>query len=380
MKMFRVLVIVRVLFCLIVISVLFGAQMISGQTVEPKVTDVDGEVVTIGIGSMSGITTGMVIKIIRRDEPVIHPLTHEVLGTPMVPVCTVVIGEATANSATGRITRQYMRPVVGDRVQFRPRGEEKRFTSTSIEERRVSTPTMGGSQVREQERQRERPQTPRGIEFSSETERAQFLEALKATYDFAKLSQDIKTMKRLSQRIEEVERSLAEQRKQIDEVGKSLKGDIASVHDEITTLKDEITLLKTRFEDLTKTVQGTGISLKGKDPELTQPHPAEQQTNLEEGGEEESSAKDEHRTPPHKAPTTYSDPWYYSPLTWSIVLAVVVVGTGALIFVIIRRFRGRGQTETGVPSIKKRRRVELATQGDDDDSTEQHVKEGGKKE
>ena len=126
MKEFRVLVI---------ISVFLGAQTVAfGQeeAVSTKVVDVNGEVVTIEAGSVNGVVVGMVLKIVRRDEPVIHPLTHEVLGTPIVPVCTVVIGEVKANSATGRITRQYMRPVMGDRVQFRPSRQEERQISLPV--------------------------------------------------------------------------------------------------------------------------------------------------------------------------------------------------------------------------------------------------------
>ena len=94
-----------------------GAETASTQVVELQE---EGEelVVVLGAGSRDGMIRDAEVTILREAEPIVHPLTGEVLGVPQEPVGTARIFELEEDRAFGRMIKSYSDPQVGDLAEY----------------------------------------------------------------------------------------------------------------------------------------------------------------------------------------------------------------------------------------------------------------------
>ena len=93
----------------------------ASSTAIAKVTVVEGAEVIIDAGHEDGLTVTAKVTLLREGEPIVHPLTGEVLGMPQEPVGVVQIYEADAHIARGGLVKMYSDPMVGDLAEFKPR-------------------------------------------------------------------------------------------------------------------------------------------------------------------------------------------------------------------------------------------------------------------
>ena len=91
------------------------------STAIAKVTVVDGAEVIIDAGQQDGLTVTAKVTLLREGEPIVHPLTGEVLGMPQEPVGVVHIYEVDAHSSRGGLVKMYSDPMVGDLAEFVPK-------------------------------------------------------------------------------------------------------------------------------------------------------------------------------------------------------------------------------------------------------------------
>ena len=92
----------------------------SASTAIAKVSAVDGAEVIIDAGRADGLTETAKVTLLREGDPIVHPLTGEVLGIPQEPVGTVQIYEVDDHSARGGLVKMYSDPLVGDLAEFKP--------------------------------------------------------------------------------------------------------------------------------------------------------------------------------------------------------------------------------------------------------------------
>ena len=83
-----------------------------------RVVAVEGPVVVLGAGRLNGLTEASQVTLLRDGEPIVHPLTGEVLGTPQEPVGTVHVYEVFDRQARGGMIKVYSDPQVDDLVEF----------------------------------------------------------------------------------------------------------------------------------------------------------------------------------------------------------------------------------------------------------------------
>lgn len=85
-----------------------------------EVVAVEGTEVVLGAGSLAGLIVSSQVTLLRESEPIIHPLTGEVLGVPQEPVGTVHIFEVSEHRSRGGIVKRYSDPAPGDLAEFQP--------------------------------------------------------------------------------------------------------------------------------------------------------------------------------------------------------------------------------------------------------------------
>lgn len=86
---------------------------------------VDPDVVILGAGRLDGLTDSARVMLLREGDPIVHPLTGQVLGTPQEPVGTVRVFQLQDHSARARLESVYSTPAVDDLAEFEtsvPRG------------------------------------------------------------------------------------------------------------------------------------------------------------------------------------------------------------------------------------------------------------------
>ena len=99
-----------------------------------RVLEVDGDVVILGAGRMDGLGTESEVSLLREGEPIVHPLTGEVLGTPQEPVATVRVLGVEDRRARGGLLRTYSEPRVDDLVEFEIIPDEPQAPPGAVEE------------------------------------------------------------------------------------------------------------------------------------------------------------------------------------------------------------------------------------------------------
>lgn len=85
-----------------------------------QIVAVEGTDVVLGAGRLAGLAEASMVTLLREAEPIIHPLTGEVLGVPQEPVGTVHVFDVGETSARGNLVKVYSEPQAGDLAEFEP--------------------------------------------------------------------------------------------------------------------------------------------------------------------------------------------------------------------------------------------------------------------
>ena len=96
----------------------------------------DELIVVLNAGQSHGLTADTEVTLLRQAEPIVHPLTGEVLGVPQEPVGVAQVFAFDERQARGRMIRSYSEPEVGDLAEYeRP--------TDRLEERQIVTGPAG---------------------------------------------------------------------------------------------------------------------------------------------------------------------------------------------------------------------------------------------
>ena len=82
-----------------------------------SVAKADKQTVRLPAGTSKGLKTGMRLDVFRQEEPIVHPITGEVLGAPKVKIAEVQVTKAFRTTALARITMSYAPIAAGDIVR-----------------------------------------------------------------------------------------------------------------------------------------------------------------------------------------------------------------------------------------------------------------------
>ena len=74
--------------------------------------------VVLGAGRTDGLEVGAEVTLLRQGEPIVHPLTDEVLGVPQEPVGLAQVVEVQERQAQAVLLRQYSMPQVEDMAEY----------------------------------------------------------------------------------------------------------------------------------------------------------------------------------------------------------------------------------------------------------------------
>ena len=95
--------------------------VVESSAVEAAMTTVigvSGPEITLGAGSRDGIGVDTEATLLREGEPIIHPLTGQILGVPQEPVGLVHVFDVDAQSARARLVKNYSAPMVDDLAEY----------------------------------------------------------------------------------------------------------------------------------------------------------------------------------------------------------------------------------------------------------------------
>ena len=93
------------------------------EMVMTKVVGMDGEDVILGAGSGAGLAVASDVTLLREGEPIVHPISGQVLGTPQEPVAVVHVYEVAEDRARARLVKMYSPPMVDDLAEYESRRE-----------------------------------------------------------------------------------------------------------------------------------------------------------------------------------------------------------------------------------------------------------------
>jgi hypothetical protein len=109
---------------LVAVAIVWANFASSAGAIEPMATTevvaVEGAEVVLGAGKLAGLAMASQVTLLRESEPIIHPLTGEVLGVPQEPVGTVHIFELSEHRSRGKLVKMYSEPMNGDLAEFQP--------------------------------------------------------------------------------------------------------------------------------------------------------------------------------------------------------------------------------------------------------------------
>ena len=139
---------VAVALCLQVPAVWSQQQVASqreGMMAITRVVEVPAaDVVVLGAGRLDGLAADAQVMLLREADPIVHPLTGEVLGTPQEPVGTVSIFELQDHSARARLVKAYSIPAVDDLAEFEKSAAEDRWLEIELKQERIERTKTGG--------------------------------------------------------------------------------------------------------------------------------------------------------------------------------------------------------------------------------------------
>ncbi len=87
-------------------------------TAMTTVVEVSGPEVTLGAGSQHGMVMAAEVTLLREGEPIVHPLTGQILGVPQEPVGLVHVFEVQEQTAKARLVKAYSEPMVDDLAEY----------------------------------------------------------------------------------------------------------------------------------------------------------------------------------------------------------------------------------------------------------------------
>ena len=87
-------------------------------TAMTTVVEVSGPEVTLGAGSQHGMVMAAEVTLLREGEPIVHPLTGQILGVPQEPVGMVHVFEVQEQTAKARLVKTYSEPMVDDLAEY----------------------------------------------------------------------------------------------------------------------------------------------------------------------------------------------------------------------------------------------------------------------
>lgn len=197
---------------LALLPALLALGAIESRAGEAFVTRVRGTSLTIDKGKEEGLQVGVTVTVVRaQDEPIIHPVTGENLGTPEIELAVGEVTKLSARAATVRLTKPALLPV-------RP-GDLARYT------------TLEEKMMEEQEQ-------------ATETAEAAATERQSIRGEASRLSRNIKS---IQSSIRGLERAIADLRRFDKDVVqpqfRSINKDIADIKEELTNLRTTVTLL-----------------------------------------------------------------------------------------------------------------------------------------
>ena len=83
-----------------------------------RVIRVEDSEVVLGAGLSNGLGIGAQVTLLRQGDPIVHPLTGEILGVPQEPVGYLKITEAEDRQAKGTLQKMYSAPLVDDLAEY----------------------------------------------------------------------------------------------------------------------------------------------------------------------------------------------------------------------------------------------------------------------
>ena len=89
-----------------------------GSMAMTTVVNVAGPEITLGAGSRDGMAMAAEVTLLRQGEPIVHPLTGQILGIPQEPVGIVHVFEVQEQSAKARLVKAYSDPMVDDLAEY----------------------------------------------------------------------------------------------------------------------------------------------------------------------------------------------------------------------------------------------------------------------
>ena len=82
-----------------------------------SVAKADKQTVRLPAGTNKGLKAGTRLDVFRQEEPIVHPITGEVLGAPKVKIAEVQVTKAFRTTALAKITMSYAPIAAGDLVR-----------------------------------------------------------------------------------------------------------------------------------------------------------------------------------------------------------------------------------------------------------------------
>ena len=83
-----------------------------------RVLEVEGEDVVLAAGALAGVALASDVTLLRDGEPIIHPLSGKVLGTPQEPVAVVRVYEVGEETSRAKLVKMYSAPMPDDMAEF----------------------------------------------------------------------------------------------------------------------------------------------------------------------------------------------------------------------------------------------------------------------
>jgi len=214
---------------------------------EAFVTRVRGTSLTIDRGSEEGLQVGVTVTVVRpQDEPIIHPVTGENLGTPEIELASGEITKLTDRAATIRLTRAPLLAIrPGDLARYVTL-EEKMMT-----EQEQATQSAEKAATERQSIRGEASRLARNIKSIQSTIRG--LE--RAIGDLRRFDKDVvqPQFRSINQDIEQIKEELTNLRTTVALLGSAPVEDIGEGAGEMT--EEELERLRQLIQDEVKSLQ-----------------------------------------------------------------------------------------------------------------------------
>ncbi|MBM3278608.1 MAG: hypothetical protein FJY95_11100 [Candidatus Handelsmanbacteria bacterium] len=318
-----------------------------------RVIQVEGSEVVLDSGRREGLGLDAQVGLLREGNPIVHPLTGQVLGQPQEPVGMARVFEVGEHQSRAVVEKSYSPALVGDAAEFTPGPRQDlarpQPPASAPEAESADRPQSEGvaSARQGQGGDAQMQQRLKDLERSVEEYNAS-KKTLKAYPVFAqRVWDEISTMKSYLVSLDERLAHLEEQSQERHHLGGTLAGEGGKEGmREFTIRYAPDTQVKVKVAGKTLLVSVERDSLRVVEEEgavvavVGQPHGGE----ASQGGEETHAAASEHgETLPVVAPgeaESYEGavPWYYSPWVLGTGLLTLGLVAGVISWLIKRRY------------------------------------------